>query len=443
MKQIEISAIKISDNRQRKNFPLPELIELRSSIETLGLLHPIILRVEGELFVLVAGERRLRAIVEIWDMGSGFKHDNEKVRKDCVPYVLLQDLDPLDAEEAEYDENTKRMDLSWQERAEATSRLESLRRRKAERDGKIPPTLQELTQEVKGTAGAGRDLQTVHRELVVAKNLHRPEVKEAKSLDEAYKNLKRAEVADKHKELAARVGATFSADQHRLFRADCTEWLRACPAETFDVILTDPPYGMGADTFGDSNGVSNARAHSYTDSYENFKSLMEIFCEQSFRVAKAESHLYLFCDIENFFDLRVWLSDSGWDVFRTPLIWHKPGGSRTPWVNGGPQRRYELCLFARKGKRLVTKLYGDVLEHGPDSNEGHSAQKPVALYHDLLQRSVRAGDSVLDCFAGSGPIFPAAHQLKCRATGVEIDPTSYGIAVKRIEAIKAQIEFGF
>jgi DNA modification methylase len=56
----------------------------------------------------------------------------------------------------------------------------------------------------------------------------------------------------------------------------------------------------------------------------------------------------------------------------------------------------------------------------------------VSLYEDLLKRSARPGDSVLDPFAGSGTIFPAAHSLKIKATGIELDPSAYGIAVKRL-----------
>jgi len=77
-----------------------------------------------------------------------------------------------------------------------------------------------------------------------------------------------------------------------------------------------------------------------------------------------------------------------------------------------------------------------VLEHSPDSNLGHAAQKPVALFKDLLSRSVKPGDRVLDPFGGSGPILPAAHELPCTATLVEIDPASFGIAVKRSRELK-------
>ena len=68
------------------------------------------------------------------------------------------------------------------------------------------------------------------------------------------------------------------------------------------------------------------------------------------------------------------------------------------------------------------------------------AQKPIALYQDLLSRSYRPGDKVLDPFCGSGPIFPAAHSLKCEATGIEIEPGNYGISVSRIQALAEGLE---
>jgi DNA modification methylase len=61
----------------------------------------------------------------------------------------------------------------------------------------------------------------------------------------------------------------------------------------------------------------------------------------------------------------------------------------------------------------------------------------VELYINLLKRSVKPGDSVLDCFAGTGTIFPAAHSLQCLATGIEADPNYYGISLKRLQALGA------
>ena len=95
-----------------------------------------------------------------------------------------------------------------------------------------------------------------------------------------------------------------------------------------------------------------------------------------------------------------------------------------------------MILYAVKGKRAVNRMVGDVLSYGADAQLNHSAQKPVALYQDLLSRSVLPGNTVLDPFCGTGPIFPAAHALKCKAIGVEKDPAHYGKAVKRIQELK-------
>jgi DNA modification methylase len=122
------------------------------------------------------------------------------------------------------------------------------------------------------------------------------------------------------------------------------------------------------------------------------------------------------------------------------LIWYKKSGMRAPWPELGPQRKYETILYAIKGKKPILKMAGDVLDYAPDTNLGHAAQKPADLFEDLLRRSCLPGSSVLDPFMGSGPIFPAAHAIKCKATGIELDPASYGIAVGRLTALKAQGE---
>ena len=95
-----------------------------------------------------------------------------------------------------------------------------------------------------------------------------------------------------------------------------------------------------------------------------------------------------------------------------------------------------MCLYAIKSKRPILKVGSDVVTYSSDPNLNWAAQKPVDLYRDFLIRSCRAGDTVLDSFAGSGTIFPAAHSLKIKATGIELDPVAYGIAAKRLQALK-------
>lgn len=438
MKLIHIEAIKVAPDRQRRTFDEGKLREFSEVISTQGLLHPIILRVVGDDYYLVAGERRLRAITDLYALGGQFMHDGEVVRANFIPYTLLSDLDPLAAEEAELSENIHRVDLSWQERAAAHSRLAALRTAQASLKGEQAPTVAAISLEVRGSS-EGIHQENTRRELLVAKHLDNPAVAAAKTVDEAFKILRKAETQQQHRELGAAVGRTFTADFHQVLNRDSLDWMTSADAEQFDCILTDPPYGMNADEFGDSGGLA-AGGHGYEDSAANFLQIMQVLAPQSYRLAKPQAHLYLFCDIDWFHHLKQTFGEAGWQVFRTPLFWYKKSGMRAPWPEWGPQRKYETIMYAIKGKRPILKMLGDVLDYPPDANLGHAAQKPVALYADLLSRTCLPGQAVLDPFAGSGPILAAAHGMKVRATAIEMDQASFGIAVARLNQLKAQGE---
>jgi len=429
------SSIIIPSNRQRVEFDPDAHQELIASLEgPAGLMHPVVVRSTPQGLTLVAGERRLRAMDEMWELGSLFMCGGKPVPVGMVPYNNLGDLSPLDARAAELEENIRRKDLTWQERAKAEADLYSLREDQAKAADAPRPHLSVIAQETRGSA-TPENVSKVKRNIVLAQNLHRPEVAAAKSGQEAYKILGRLEEKERNEELASALGKDYLGGKHRLHNWDCVEWLRQQPAAEFDVILSDPPYGMGADEFGDSGGGAEG-AHFYEDSYESWLELMAAVIPELSRVAKPDSHLYLFCDFDRFPELKAWVGAQGWTPFRTPLLWFKPQAFRAPWPEHGPQRKYECILYARRGELKVTALKGDILTYPPDENLGHQAQKPVALYQDLLSRSVRPGMKVLDPFCGTGPIFPAAHALSAVATGIEKDEAAFAIAATRLQKLK-------
>ena len=440
MNFVHHSLITISPNRQRREFKATELNDLVESITKHGLFHAIVLRKENDAWVLVSGERRLRAMQDIWALGGTFRYDGMEVVAEQVPFVNHGELSALDAEEAELEENIRREDLTWAERAEAVLRLNNLRDGQAQARGLPRPSVADLALEVRGSSH-GKFQESTRRELIVARHLDNPEVRAAKTVDEAYKVLKRSEEASKNAALAASVGATFSSRSHTAIQADALSWLVECPDESFDVILTDPPYGMGADEFGDSGGKA-VGAHGYADDEEGHTLILTAAANNFYRIAKPQAHLYVFCDIDWFSDWKMGMEESGWWVHRTPIIWHKPQASRIPWAEPpcGPQRKWEMILYAVKGKRPMTRIAPDLVSYNPDTNLGHSAQKPVNLFIDLLSRSVRPGDTVIDPFAGTGTLIPAAHELKCRATVVEKDAASFGTILKRLEALDEKKE---
>jgi site-specific DNA-methyltransferase (adenine-specific) len=429
MKTFSISSIIVPPERQRKEFEINAMADLQASIERYGLLHPIVLREN----VLVAGERRLRAVTDLHELGIEFYCDGASVPPGHIPYTDVSSLSPVEAMEAELEENIRRKDLTWQERTAATAALFRVRGMIAKEKGEPVPKLADIVGDVRSSASSGH-VQSVQRDILLADHLNNPNIAKATSQVEAFKILKHEERAEKLRTLGASVGETFSAKMHQVFNADCFSWMAKASPEQFDVIITDPPYGMNAEDFGDAGGHTGS-GHSYADDALVVTGLIARLPPELFRLAKPEAHLYLFCDLEWFKEWRASFAAAGWKVFRTPLIWHKPSAYRAPWPDQGPQRKYELILYAVKGERKTLRLGGDIITNGTDSNIGHNAQKPVNLYQDLLSRSALPGDTVFDPFAGSGPLVPAAHKQTCRAVCIEQDSTYYGMILNRLKEL--------
>lgn len=447
---IPATSIKISPDRQRQSFDEEALLELAESIHKRGLIHAIVIGPHNEL---IAGERRLRAITQhLTPLNKVFTYADEPVPLGEVPFIRMAAEDPLELEEIELAENLIRKDLTWQELANAHARLHKLR--SAQVKSATPPGLQSVVmqttadtaREIFGVLANNAQRDTVRQEILVAQHFDKPEVAKAPTLKEAFKALKKIEDADRNKALAALVGKTHSSADHTVLHRNCLEWMTEVARDTqfrYDVILTDPPYGMGAHEFGDAAGKLVQIDHQYDDSYEAWRKLMDGptgWCNLSHQIAKPEAHAYVFCDIDNFHELKAMMSAAGWYVFRTPFTNYKQNSGRVPLPDQGPRRQSEWFLYAIKGKKKVNFIGSDVIVTGSDENLTHGAQKPVALYHEILRRSVKPGDAVLDTFGGTGTLLPAAHALKCRATVVEQEANYYGICLQRLADLEKQKE---
>lgn len=424
MKTIPLSSLVIPENRQRRVFDEKKLQELANSILTKGLLHPPAVRYDGENYILVAGERRTRAIRSLYSIDVTISCDNQDIPLGHLPITLLSDLDPYSLREAELEENTVRDDLTWADKARAIAELDALRSDQA-KDAGLPHTARDTASEIAGREAQGSEITKVTEAVIVAKHLHDPDVAAAKSQKEAVKIIKKKAEAAHREVLAAKFD--LQATPHNLQHDSAFHFVETLPANSIDVILTDPPYGINADGFGSMADT----AHDYTDSPDYAFDCYKLVAEQGFRVAKEKAHCYVFLDPRYWSEVSMHFVLAGWNVWPTPLIWNK-GNGMLPKPEHGPRRTYEMLLFATKGDRKVLRVAPDVITCPLVQERDHGAQKPVLLYKDLLSRSALPGNHVLDLFAGSGTIFPAANSLKLVAHGCEINKEYYNLALSRI-----------
>lgn len=105
---LDINLIKANDEQPRKFFDEEKLSTLASSIKDHGMIQPIVLRKEGDFYVIVAGERRWRAAKLL-----GIKE---------VP-VIIMDITDKELLEVSLIENIQREDLNPVEEANAYKKL--------------------------------------------------------------------------------------------------------------------------------------------------------------------------------------------------------------------------------------------------------------------------------------------------------------------------------
>lgn len=423
MKIIPLSALSVPEYRTRRTFDPKGIDELARSIASHGLQNPPVARSDGNGgWLLVSGERRHRAILSLLEHSIEFSLGETPIPLGSIPITPFGDISPLHALELEVAENTIRIDLPWNEQIEAIAKLHALRKAHSPTQ-----TITDTAREIQGDTAAGSQITRVSTAIALAPYLADPEVAAAKSVKEAEKVVRRKIVAAQRAELASRFDLTST--PHQVIHGPCETHLPLMEPGSISVFITDPPYGVGADDFGSQATT----LHKYDDSPQAALARYDLFANEFARLSSPQgSHAYLFLDIRHFPQVAAMFALAGWRVWPTPLIWAKNRGM-LPWPEHGPRRMYECILFAIFNDRRVNLIKSDVLPI-PAESEDHGAAKPVELYKDLLSRSALPGDTVLDPCCGSGPVFPAAESMNCRAIGIEVSEEYFNISVSRISA---------
>lgn len=210
---------------------------------------------------------------------------------------------------------------------------------------------------------------------------------------------------------------------------DAVDWLRDQPAESIDLVITDPAYESLEKHR--AIGTTTRLKHSKSSSNDWFRVFPnarfgELF-DELFRVLRRNAHLYLFCDAETMFVAKPEGERAGFRFWK-PLVWDK----RTIGMGYHYRARYEFILFFEKGKRRLNDLgIADVISV-PRVHRGYPAEKPPAVSEILVAQSSAAGELVADPFMGSGSVGVAAARLGRRFAGTDLNPEAVRLTASRL-----------
>jgi len=205
-----------------------------------------------------------------------------------------------------------------------------------------------------------------------------------------------------------------------LHLGDCLEVMRSMPDKSVDAVITDPPYG---------NGLHYA---SYLDTRESLENLVPAFMSECLRIADkvvvtpGVANIYLY---PKYTWILSWVnmagvgsSSWGFSCWQPVLVYGKD-----PFLQTRKGRRPDT--YQQKGNE-VAKV-------------NHPCPKPDNVMRWIIERTTLAGDTILDPFMGSGTTGVACIQTGRNFIGIEIDPTYFAIAERRIKEARQQMRLPF
>ena len=233
----------------------------------------------------------------------------------------------------------------------------------------------------------------------------------------------------------------------KLYNEDCLTALKELPDKSVDLVVTDPPYLIetdGAGFFGKKydeytkTGQKKQVGERYVmkeiDGMKNGFS-DEVLSELC-RVMK-KINCYFFCSqkqIPILLDFFVNKRQCNWNL----LTWHKTNPMPTCGNKYLPDTEF-IMFFREKGVKIYgsfeTKFTYYVTKRNMEDKKkyGHPTIKPLEIVKNLVINSSNEGDTVLDCFMGSGTTGVASKNLGRDFIGIETNKDYFETAKERIE----------
>jgi DNA modification methylase len=237
------------------------------------------------------------------------------------------------------------------------------------------------------------------------------------------------------------LGDLFEIGEHRLLCGDSTDSdqvARLMDGQKADMVFTDPPYGVNI-----KGGKNNSTiAGDITQTAIPFS--FDLACNVA---TKDDARLY-FCGGEGNIGLYGKLYEKFCRQLPRHLIWVKNGFVMKP---NGYHNQYEIIFHGYKPKGGgLNHWFGGRTEHeasdvwqikrDASSTYEHPTQKPVALPERAIKNSCPDNGLVYEPFTGSGSTMVAAHQLKRKCYGMELDPKYCQVIIDRMIKLDPTLE---
>jgi len=248
------------------------------------------------------------------------------------------------------------------------------------------------------------------------------------SINAAYKEIKKEEKKanfEAKKQLFEKEIKPENLNQ-KIILGDSVKVLPTLEKKSFDLLLSDPPYGM------DFKSGWNNKEKIQNDKIVDTVTLFEDVLKESVPLLKDDAHFYLFGNINFIGDIRPIIEK--YLNLKNVLIWDRKVIGMGDLKSYG--NSYDIIYFGynKVWKDLNGTRDRDLLSYSridPAKNI-HPTEKPLDILEYLIKKSSNENDKILEPFAGGGSTLLACKNLNRLATGVEIEEEYYNLIKNRI-----------
>lgn len=206
---------------------------------------------------------------------------------------------------------------------------------------------------------------------------------------------------------------------------DCRDVMRCLPADSVDVVVTDPPYGLDFPYIG------------YQDTRDNLRALIADFLPEARRIARRRVIVLCGPTQIGLYPEPDWVCAVTW---RTTATFGRAGYNQwTPLLLYGK----DVDGFGSVNGMLKSDTFhcegaeGYGFTRGEEERK-HTCPKPLGLMRPVIRRYVEPQSVILDPFAGSGTTGVVAVADGHRFIGIERETVYCDIARRRIADAAAQ-----
>lgn len=225
------------------------------------------------------------------------------------------------------------------------------------------------------------------------------------------------------------LGDLIEIGEHRLLCGDSTDSdqvAKLMNGEKADMVFTDPPYGVEYKGINNDTreGLEDLLTAAFTNYMTNSKQGASVYCFHSDRSADIFHSVFRsFC---HFSSMIIWVKES--IVLSQTDYQSKHEPCLYGWFDNGTHSWYsdrkQESVWLAKSKR----------------EEGHTTPKPIEIVSKALNNSSLPNHLIFDLFLGSGSTMVAAHQLKRKCYGMELDPKYCQVIIDRMKKLDPALE---